>query len=125
MLNLRKILPVIKQIKEDTDLIIKLHTGLVDHNLAAAIVDAGVDIASVEVVGSNETIREIFNFDATRDSYTVTLENLESAGMPFIVPHICVGLHYGQLKGEFTALQMIKESCDPAVLVLIVFRPSK
>ncbi|MCK5459417.1 MAG: hypothetical protein KAI20_05960, partial [Thermoplasmatales archaeon] len=65
MLNLRKLLPVIKQIKRETNLIIKLHTGIVDKNLAEDIVDAGVDIASTEVVGSIDTIKEIFDFNAT------------------------------------------------------------
>ena len=124
MLNLRKLLPVIKKIKRETNLIIKLHTGLVNQDLAESIVDAGIDIASVEVVGSNKTIKNIFNFDATTEAYAETLANLQSAGMPFIVPHICIGLHYGRLNGEFNALRMIKENCNPSSLVMIVFRPT-
>ncbi|MFW6120443.1 MAG: radical SAM protein [Petrotogales bacterium] len=125
MLNLRKLLPVVKQIKRETDLIIKLHTGLVDVGLAQDMVSAGVDIASIEIVGSNQTIKEIFDFNATVDSYINTLQNLESTGMPYIVPHICIGLHYGELKGEFNALKIIKEFCNPSLLVMIVFRPTK
>lgn len=125
MLNLIKLLPVIKQIKEETNLIIKLHTGLVREDLAEDIVNAGIEIASVEVVGSDVTIREIFDFDATTDSFENTLQNLESAGMPFIVPHVCVGLHYGNLDGELDALEIIKNSCNPSSLVMIVFRPTK
>jgi uncharacterized radical SAM superfamily protein len=125
MLNLRKLLPIIKKIKDETNLIIKLHTGLVDKKLAEEIVDAGIDIASVEVVGSDETIKEIFDFNATTNSYINTLTNLENAGMPFIVPHVCIGLHYGELKGEFNALEIIKNYCDPALLVMIIFRPTK
>lgn len=125
MLNLRKLLPIIKQVKNETDLIIKLHTGFVDKELAEDIVSVGIDIASLEVVGSNETIKEIFNFDATTDSYFKTLQNLESAGIPYIVPHVCIGLHYGNLKGEFNALEIIKKSCNPALLVMIIFRPTK
>ena len=125
MLNLRKLLPVVKQIKKETDLVVKLHTGLVDKELAEDIVAAGVDIASVEVVGSNETIQEIFDFNATVDSYADTLQNLEAAGMPYIVPHVCIGLHYGELNGEFHALEVIKNFCDPSLLVLIIFRPTK
>ena len=125
MLNLRKLLPIVKQIKKETDLVVKLHTGLVDKELAEDIVAAGVDIASVEVVGSNETIQEIFDFNATVDSYADTLQNLEAAGMPYIVPHVCIGLHYGKLKGEFHALEVIKNFCDPSLLVLIIFRPTK
>ena len=125
MLNLRKILPVVKQVKKETNLIIKLHTGFVDKALAEDIVSAGVDIASVEVVGSDETIKKIFNFNATTKFYMNTLQNLESAGMPYIVPHICIGLHFGKLNGEFNALKIIKESCIPSLLVIIIFRPTK
>lgn len=125
MLNLKNILPVVKKIKEETDLIVKLHTGLVDKKLAEDIVSAGVDIASVEVVGSNDTILEIFDFDTTIDSYKKTLQNLEQADIPYIVPHVCIGLHYGMLKGEFEALKMIKDFCNPELLVFIIFRPTK
>jgi len=125
MLNLKKFLPAIRQIKNDTNLIIKLHAGFVDKSLAESIVDSGVDIASVEVVGSNESIKEIFNFKATTDSYIKTLQNLESAGIPHIVPHICIGLHKGKLNGEFNSLKIIKESCNPSLLVMIIFRPTK
>jgi len=125
MLNLRKLLPVVKQIKRETDLIIKLHAGFVDTTLAEDIVSAEVDIASVEVVGSNQTIKEIFDFNANTNSYKSTLQNLESAGMSYIVPHICIGLHYGELNGEFNALKIIKDSCNPSLLVMIIFRPTK
>ncbi|MFO7677421.1 MAG: radical SAM protein [Thermoplasmatota archaeon] len=125
MLNLHRLLPTIKKIKKETNLIIKLHAGFVDKNLAEEIVSAGVDIASVEVVGSNQTIKEIFDFHGTVDSYEKTLEHLQNAGIPYIVPHVCIGLHYGALKGEFQALDMIKNTCNPSVLVFIVFRPTK
>ncbi len=125
MLNLKKLLPAIRQIKRDTNLIIKLHAGFVDKELAEEIVDAGVDIASVEVVGSNKSIKEIFNFNATTDSYVSTLQNLESAGISHIVPHVCIGLQKGELMGEFNALKIIKESCNPTLLVMIIFRPTK
>lgn len=125
MLNLKKLLPVVKQVKKETNLIIKLHTGFVDKALAENIVSAGIDIASVEVVGSDETIKEIFDFNATTKSYMSTLQNLEFAGMPYIVPHICIGLHYGKLNGEFNALKIIKEFCNPSLLVMIIFRPTK
>jgi len=43
--------------------------------------------------------------------------------MPF-VPHVIVGLHYGQLKGEFNALTMISKY-NPKALVIIAFIPIK
>lgn len=125
MLNLKKFLPTIKQIKNETNLIIKLHTGIVDKALSEEIADAGIDIASVEVVGSNESLTDILDFNATINSFISTLQNLETAGIPYIVPHVCIGLQKGKLKGEFNALRIIKESCNPSLLVFIIFRPTK
>ncbi|MBU0497797.1 MAG: radical SAM protein [Candidatus Thermoplasmatota archaeon] len=125
MLNLRALLPTIQRIKKETDLIIKLHTGLVDQRLAEDIVRAGVDIASLEVVGSQQTINDIFGFSATPHDYTQSLQNLTDAGMLHIVPHVCIGLHYGKIQGELHALDIIKTHCHPSVIVFIIFRPTK
>jgi hypothetical protein len=125
MLNLKKLLPIIKKIKRETNLIVKLHTGFVDKKLAEDIVDAEVDIASIEVVGSDETIKDIFEFNATTNSYAHTLQNLTDAGISYLIPHVCIGLHYGNVKGEFNALKIIKQSCNPSLLVMIIFRPTK
>jgi len=124
MLNLRRFLPVIKQIKNETNLVVKLHTGLVDENLAGDIADADVDIASMECIGSNETIKEVFGLDATIEDYANTFKNLQSAGVKHIVPHICIGLHQGKVIGENKALEIIKENCKPSVMVFIVLRPT-
>jgi len=53
MMNLRKMLPAIREL-HDMDLIIKLHTGFVDEKMARAIANAGVDIASMEMVGDSK-----------------------------------------------------------------------
>lgn len=124
LLNLEKLLPTIKKIKEQTNLIIKLHTGFVDSELAKKIADANVDIASNEVVGSKETIKELFNLNLTPHNYIETFVNLEKSGIPYIAPHIAVGLHYGKLKGEFNALELIKNNINLSTLVIIVFRPT-
>jgi uncharacterized radical SAM superfamily protein len=118
-------LPTIQRIKRETNLIIKLHTGLVDKTLAESIVHAGVDIASIEVVGDTSSIHDIFSLDATPHTYQQSLLALHTAGMPFIVPHVCIGLNYGKLQGEIAALQLIKKSCSPSTIVFIVFRPTK
>lgn len=126
MLNLDKFLPAIKDVKEKTDLIIKLHTGFVDADLARRIVEAGVDVASMEFVGADESIHDIFGLDARISDYVDTFVNLKDAGMQHIAPHIAVGLHFGKLKGEARALELLKESkIAPSTLVIIVFRPTK
>ena len=124
LLNLKKFLPAIKKI-HDMGLIIKLHTGFVDRELAEAIASTGVDIASQEMVGDAGTVKKIFNIDATPDDYLATFQNLQDAGIPHICPHICVGLYQGQLKGEFEALKMLAENIKISTLAIIVLRPTK
>lgn len=124
MLNLRRLLPTIKQVKEETGLIIKLHTGLVDKRLAEDIVDAGVDIASMECIGADESIQQVIGLSCTTEAYAETFRHLQEAGMPYIVPHVCIGVHNSELKGELNALRMVKNACDPSVVVFIVLKPT-
>lgn len=125
MINLRKFLPVIGKVKEETDLIIKLHTGIVDKELAEGIASAGIDIASVEVVGSDKVIKGVFGMNLKVDDYRRTLENLRDAGVKHIVPHVCIGLDAGNLGGELDAIDIVKEVVKPSVFVLIVLKPTK
>lgn len=125
IINLRRFLPAIARIKEETSLIIKLHTGIVDKDLAEGIASAGVDIASVEVVGSDRAIRDVFGLNLKVDDYRKTLENLRDAGVKHIVPHVCIGLNAGNLDGEFRAIDVVKETIDPSVFVLIALKPTK
>jgi len=123
LLHLREYLPAIQQIHE-MGLIIKLHTGFVDRELAAAIVDAGVDIASQEMVGDASTIKKIFSIDATPEDYLETFRILQDAGVPHICPHVCVGLDEGRLNGEFRALDLLRPF-NISTLAMIVLRPTR
>lgn len=125
MLNLQQLLPTIKKVKRSTDLILKLHTGLVDRTLAECIHEAEVDVASMEMVGAGESIREVFGLPYDVGTYADTFRNLSDAGMEHISPHIAVGLHHGGLLGEFNALDLLKRTIDPESIAIIVFRPTK
>lgn len=124
MLNLKKMLLAIKKI-HDMGLIIKLHTGLVSDELARKIADAGVDIASMEMVGDAVTIKQVFGLSAKPEDYLATFERLADAGIPHVCPHVCVGLHFGKLKGEFKALDMLADRIKPSTLAILVLRPTK
>jgi lipoyl synthase len=124
MLNLERFIPAIKEV-HDMGLIIKLHTGLMDERMARLIAGAGVDIASQEIVGDAGTVKEMFGLDTDLARYFTTFKYLHNAGVPFLCPHLCVGLHFGKMKGELKALDMMKESFVPSTLAVIVFRPTK
>jgi len=118
---LAKFVPTIKRVKQDLGLRTVLHTGLVDDSLAKALANASIDAAMIDIIGSNDTIREICHLDEDMHSFDRSLSVLEQNGIP-TVPHIVVGIHYGKLKGEKLALEMISKH-DPAAVVIVVLTP--
>ena len=102
-------------------LTIVVHSGLIDIETANRLRKAGVDTVSIDILGSEETAKEVYHVDATTKDYRQSLRALKSSGIPF-TPHVLVGLHYGELRGELNALRMIAEF-QPSALMLIVFFP--
>lgn len=120
---LDRFLGALRWVKENTGLIVNVHTGLLDHGQAEEIGSTGVDIVSVDVVGSNETIRRVYGLSATVDDYRETLNSLKEARVPHIVPHICVGLDFGKIRGEATALEVAR-GIDPELVVILGLMPT-
>jgi uncharacterized radical SAM superfamily protein len=121
---LRPFLPTITWVKENTGLVVNLHTGMLDAAEAEEIASTGADIVSVDVVGSGETLREVYGLRTSVDEYNATLTNLVDAGVPHVAPHICVGLHYGRVLGEHRAVE-IAASIDPEVMVFLGLIPTE
>lgn len=118
---LDKFIEAIQKAKADLGLTVFVHVGIVSHKTAERLRLAGVDAALIDVIGADQTIREIYNLNVTVKDYEKALEALSKAGLRFI-PHVVVGLHYGRLKGELNALQMISKY-KPSALVIIAFMP--
>jgi uncharacterized radical SAM superfamily protein len=118
---LERFMPVLTRIKRDLDLTLLIHTGIVDAYTAEHLKRAGVDAALIDIIGSDDTIREIYNLDTTVENYADSLRALHSSGIDF-VPHIIVGLHHGRLRGEFNALKIIS-IYQPSAIVIISFMP--
>jgi len=116
-----KFVDVIVKVKRELGLTVFVHTGIIDFDTAKKLGNAGVDAALIDIIGSDETIREIYNLNVTVKDYENSLKALYEAGIVF-VPHVIVGLHYGKLKGEFHALKMISQY-KPSALVIIAFMP--
>lgn len=114
-------IPAIKRVKEELGLDIVVHTGVVQPNLAESLGDAGVDAAMIDVIGSDETIRSVYHLDQTVEALDRSLSLLEEHRVP-VVPHIVVGLHYGEMKGEGEALKILTEHRSEAIVV-VAFTP--
>lgn len=111
----------ISKIKRDLGLTVLVHTGIINPSTAKGLKKAGVDAALIDIIGSDETIREIYQLNARVDDYERSLRALRESDIP-IVPHVLVGLHYGRLKGELQALKMISKY-SPSAVVMIAFMP--
>jgi len=118
---LGKFIDVIDKVKRELGLTVIVHTGIIDFNTAKKLRNAGVDAALIDIIGSDETLREIYKLNVTVKVYEDSLKALHEARVAF-VPHIIVGLHYGKLKGELYALKMISKY-QPSALVIIAFMP--
>ncbi len=114
--------PVIRRIKDELPgFRIAVHTALVDGSTARAMEDAGIDVAMMDVIGAQDTITQVYHLRRGVDDFEATLEALTATRMK-VVPHIVVGLHYGYLLGEWSALEMVRRH-RPDALVLVVVMP--
>jgi hypothetical protein len=118
---LTSFIDAIERIKRDIGLMVVVHTGLIDFKTAKALRESGIDTALIDVIGSDDTIREVCKMNATFQDYARSLEALNEAKINF-VPHVIVGLHHGRLSGELHALKMISQH-RPSALVIIAFMP--
>ena len=111
-------------IKENTGLIVNVHTGLLDSGQAEELASTGVDIVSADVVGSDETIKRVYGLDARVEDYAETLWALKEAQVRNIVPHICVGLDFGEIRGEARAIKLASD-IEPEIIVILGLIPTK
>jgi len=114
--------PVVEKLKRDfPHLRIAIHTALTDEAGAKEMESAGVDVAMLDIIGAEETIRDVYHLDRPVDDFEATLAALCSTSMQ-ISPHIVIGLHYGRILGEANALDILSRHATHA-LVLVVIMP--
>jgi uncharacterized radical SAM superfamily protein len=114
--------PVIERLKHDFPYLkIAIHSALLDEPRAKLMESAGVDTAMMDVIGAPETIRDVYHLYRPLSDFEATLAALCTTRME-VVPHIVIGLHYGQILGEAEALAICARH-DIAALVLVVIMP--
>lgn len=121
VVRLEKFAPAIRKITEELGLRVAVHTGIVTRELAEVLAEAGVDSAMLDIIGDDDTIREIYALEASVEDYRGSLENITAVGVP-ASPHIVIGLHFGEIRGEYRAVDIASEH-PPASLVLVAFKP--
>ncbi|MBX5452758.1 MAG: radical SAM protein [Acidobacteriia bacterium] len=100
---------------------IAVHSALINFPRAQRLAEAGVDVAMLDMIGAEETIRDVYHLDRTVADFEESLAALCRTSMD-VVPHIVIGLHYGRLLGEMKALEIIARY-PVAALVLVVVMP--
>ncbi|MGJ5199498.1 MULTISPECIES: radical SAM protein [unclassified Bradyrhizobium] len=112
--------PTIERLKRDfPHLRIAVHSALLDERRARSMEAAGVDVAMLDVIGSEQTIREVYHLDRPVADFEATLAALSGTKMQ-VVPHIVIGLHYGRLLGEATALDIVSRHAVAALILVVV-----
>ena len=112
---------MIKRIKKELDLQVVVHTGILTPALTQALAEAGIDAAMFDIIGTDETLHEIYHVSGSVKRFDQNLSILETYGIP-TVHHIIAGLHYGKLKGERAAIEIISKH-HPKAVVIVAFMP--
>jgi len=118
---LYKHIDAIARVRKELGLRVLVHSGLVSEETCYGLRQAEVDGVMIDIIGSNETIRDVYHLDATVEDFDQSLEFLHKYELS-VRPHIILGLHYGKLLGEYTALDMIAKYPVRA-LILVILTP--
>ncbi|MFQ5827813.1 MAG: radical SAM protein [Candidatus Methylomirabilia bacterium] len=114
-------LPDLKRIRSELGFTIRVHPGLPDEGTAAALGGVDLDGAMLDIIGAEETIRQVYHLDLGVEGYEAALACLARHAVP-LIPHIILGLHYGKMLGEWRALEMVARY-RPKFLVLVILMP--
>jgi uncharacterized radical SAM superfamily protein len=117
---LLKHIPDLIRVRRELGLTIRVHPGIPDEETVAGLAEVGLDGAMMDIIGDNDTIRDVYHLaETTIDDYERALALLERYNVPSI-PHIILGLHYGEMRGEHRALEIIARYRHQAVVLVIL-----
>ena len=118
IIRLNEMINALKKIKEETNLIIAIHPGYVDTDLANHLSNA-CDIAFVDIIGNEDTARHVTGLKKMMG--IETLKNLIEVGIP-TTPHLTIGLCYGNILGEHDALKILKDFPIKKIVLNVICR---
>ncbi|MCX7781694.1 MAG: radical SAM protein [Negativicutes bacterium] len=98
-----------------------LHVGLVDE-AEIGMIAAIADKVSFDFVGDNDTISAVFGLNRTVENYAACYQKLRERCR--VVPHICIGLFGGEIRGEYRAMEMLQQ-LGTDQLTFIIFTPTR
>jgi hypothetical protein len=110
-----------KRIRNELRMVIRVHPGLPDEETCKALAEVDLDGVMLDIIGDQETITDVYHLDVTPADYETALERLNRRGIS-VIPHIILGHYFGEMNGEWAALDMIKKF-PPKILVLVILLP--
>ncbi len=113
----------IGRVKRELEMLVVVHTGLVDSETAQILAEAQIDAAMIDVVGDSDVASRVYHISDGPKKMRQSLDLLEEQKIT-TVPHVLVGLDYGRLRGEIEALQIIAQG-TPSAVVIIALNPVK
>jgi lipoyl synthase len=100
--------------------LLNLHTGLVSRTEAKHLGELA-SVVSFDLPGDDETITSVYGLSYPAEQYLEAYRNL--LRYTRVVPHLCIGLDGGRIRGEYRLLQKLQVEAVEAIS-LIVFRPT-
>jgi len=96
----------IMRIKRDFGSYLGIHAGYISRTRVREIKELGVDSILVDVIGHEDTLRQVYHLErplsVIEDVIRYAIEEKID-----VIPHICIGLHYGRIIGEYDAIDML------------------
>lgn len=118
-LPVRPFLSTIRDIKRDFGLVISLHSGLVDKELASDLRSSGVDIVDFQLVIDPVIIKDIQGLNKKPEDYVRSLRLLAEHGPTYVAPHLPLGFRYGKIVMEKDAIDVLRDF-DPYIVVFLI-----
>jgi len=117
---LENFIPSIKILKEkDPQFKVIVHTGLIQRETARKLREAAIDQVLIDVIGDEDTIHEVYHLNKRVEDYEETLRMLKEMGHR-LAPHIIIGHHFGEIRGEWKALEIVtRVTVETIVLVIL------
>lgn len=109
----------VPRIRDELGMTVIVHSGVVNPELAAALTASGVDGVMLDIIGAEDTIRDVYHLDMTPADFERSLALLAGAGLR-IIPHVVCGLHYGRFLGEYAALEMIARYPVSTMIIVVL-----
>jgi uncharacterized radical SAM superfamily protein len=117
---LEEFIPTIKTLKEnDPQFRVIVHTGLIGRETAKKLRAAGVDQILIDVIGDEDTIREVYHLSKRVEDYEETLWMLKEMGHR-LAPHIIIGHHFGEIRGEWRALEIVTRVAVETIVLVVL-----